>query len=34
MDDACSYLKVLAGMQSQIIPQIYPEIFSLHFYPE
>jgi hypothetical protein len=34
MDDAHSYLKALTIMQSQIIPQIYPEIFSRHFYPE
>jgi hypothetical protein len=34
MDDAFSYLKALTIMQSQIILQIYPEIFSCHFYPE
>jgi hypothetical protein len=34
MDDALSYIKALNSMQSEIIPQIYPEIFSRHFYPE
>jgi hypothetical protein len=34
MDDATSYIKPLFILKSQILPGIYPAIFSLHLYPE
>jgi hypothetical protein len=34
MEDAQTYLKELATKQSEILPLIYPDIFSRHFYPE
>jgi hypothetical protein len=34
MDDAFTFLMRATILQSQILPGIYPIIFSLHLYPE
>lgn len=34
MDDAQAYLKAVTTKQSEILPLIYPKIFSHHIYPE
>lgn len=34
MDDADSYFKQLTNLKSQILPGIYPPIYSLNLYPE
>lgn len=34
MEDALAYLKPLSKLKSQILPSLYPAIFSLHLYPE
>lgn len=34
MDDAHAFLKPLSILKSQILPGIYPAIFSVHLYPE
>jgi hypothetical protein len=34
MDNALAFLKPLSSLKSQILPVIYPAVFSLHLYPE
>jgi hypothetical protein len=34
MDDALAFFKQLCILKSQILPCIYPAIYSLHIYPE
>jgi hypothetical protein len=34
MEDACYYLKPLSILRSEIIPCIYPKIYSLQLYPD
>ena len=33
MDDAQAFLKPLSSLKSQILPGIYPVVYSLHLYP-
>jgi hypothetical protein len=34
MEDASAYIKPLSKLRSEIVPFIYPAIFSLNLYPE